>query len=168
MSQMSDDRAAPTLRGQPVAGCSRRRKSLRGGCAHPTKRSRWVGLELAHRIHHSPLLMKTRFALLVFVLSGWSTAVESTLPSFPPQTIGVPPLSLADAAKQSPLAVMKDAGAWFRRQAPSVRPEPRRVAAMPVIAPRDDLDSRMVHAPDPSVDHKLIVRVPDVAGAAGK
>jgi len=93
-----------------------------------------------------------------------AAADRSTL-AFPDQTIGLPPLSLAEIAPPGPLGFLRDAGGWFRRRSPSPVPAKKFVSHMPVRAPRDDLDPQMARVPDSSTDYKLLVKAPEVESA---
>ena len=101
--------------------------------------------------------MKAFLAALFSALPVAVLAVDAPL-AFPDAKIDAPALTLVENSLHRPLPnFVSDFG---RQQTPTVV-----VSRMPIINPRSDLDPKMVKAPDPSVDYKLIIKSPDVAPA---
>ncbi len=100
--------------------------------------------------------MKTSLAALFALLPVAAGAVEAPL-SFPDAQIEAPPLSLVENSLQAVPSPFRDFRAANRPAADRVVVDP----GMPIVAPKDCIDQKMVKAPDPSVDYKLIVKSPD-------
>jgi hypothetical protein len=111
-----------------------------------------------------PTAMK--FFAIVAVAFVPITALADGVPvnPFPDAKIGIPPLSLGEAAKQGTPPVLANPPVSFRSAAPAA-PQ-KRVSRMPIIPPRPEIDAKLrILTPDESVDYKLIVKEPDVEPA---
>lgn len=108
--------------------------------------------------------MKALF-LCTLVLSCVTAAAQSSkIPSFDDQIV-VPELSLQESIKQELLPAVdelpKVRGAAARADATSRGP--RMVSHMPVFIANGEVDKNMpVVRPDPSVDHKMVIRKPSL------
>lgn len=87
-------------------------------------------------------------------------AFETPL-ELPDAKIDMPPLSLVENSLQGLPRFQND----FGRADSSPVGRVVFTSRMPIIRPRDGIDPKMVKAPDPSVDYKLIVIAPDIAPA---
>jgi hypothetical protein len=106
--------------------------------------------------------MKKLSVTLLVILPAVAAAADQALPAFPDQKIGLPPLSLTEIPKQSPLDVLRDAQVWFGGKGLAVAPSKKFVSKMPILVPKGDIDTKMLKAPDSSTDYKLIVKTPEV------
>lgn len=85
---------------------------------------------------------------------------------FPDAKIGIPPLSLGEAAKQGKLPVLANPPVSFRSVTSGPAAPQKRVSRMPIIPPRPEIDAKIrIVAPDESTDYKLIVKEPEVEPA---
>jgi hypothetical protein len=102
--------------------------------------------------------LPTLASLLLF--SGGSAYAAADLPplAFPSPKIELPPLSLLGNS----LAGLPDAPFDFGQ--PTAL-ESKSISRMPILVPRDDVDQRMVRAPNPSIGYKGIVKQPEIAPA---
>ena len=108
----------------------------------------------------TPYPMKKHWLVLPAALPFAAVALE-TLPPFPSVRIESPALSLVGDALQRAPDFVSD----FQRQNQGCVPAARHVSRMPVVTPAGEADPKMIKAPDPSVDCKLIVKVPDIEPA---
>jgi hypothetical protein len=115
--------------------------------------------------------MKTlSFAPLLVVSAAMLHGAETALPEFNTSTIGVPPLSLSEAAKvitkkpstfAAKLPTFDDArsgGLLGANQRASIADIPR---AQSRIAPKAGLWNMPVLTPNPNIDHKIVLQEPD-------
>jgi hypothetical protein len=104
--------------------------------------------------------MKNHWLVLLAALPIAAVAFETPLP-LPDLRIESPSLSLVgDALRRAP-----DFVSDFQRQNRGFVPAMRQVSKMPMVMPAREADPKMVRAPDPSIDYKLIVKVPEVEPA---
>jgi hypothetical protein len=101
--------------------------------------------------------------LLAVSLSIVTAAGAGPVLEFPQKSIDLPPLLLADAARQEPPAVQGHSQAWGRRPGLFEVALDRLLAPdehkFGVIPPRDDVDYKLIIIkPDSSIDFKLIVK----------
>ena len=83
----------------------------------------------------------------------------------PDLKIEIPPFLVAEAALPNLFPGLTDAKEWSYCKSLSVATKHITISNMPVLLPRADIDSKIVHIPNGSVDYKLIVEVPDVESA---
>jgi hypothetical protein len=101
----------------------------------------------------------------LLALSSVVWSAETPTPAFPEAKIELPPLSLAEAARarlpsmfgRPAVVAAANAGAWARA--------PRSVSRLPVLRPKDSDAAMVITPPDKGVDHKLMVKRPDVEQA---
>lgn len=105
--------------------------------------------------------------LATFALMPGVLLAADPLLAFPERKSALPPLSLTESAKQAPsLTLWGEVGDWSRHAAPPAVVEQKKFASrMPIVVPRADIDPKILHAPNSSVDFKLIVKNPDVVSA---
>lgn len=92
--------------------------------------------------------------LLLPAASFAATASTPALPEFPQAEIGLPPLSLADGAKQALPDVFRKGGPWGHRHPALFASTP---TAPGLLVPKRDVDPKMIVPPDPAVDAKILV-----------
>jgi hypothetical protein len=103
--------------------------------------------------------MSLRLLLLMMVGAGVAHA-ESPLPTFTERPVNPWPTSLAETATIEPrLRVLREVGDEVWQKAA------RYESNMPILVPASILDERAVISPSTDVDHKLIVKTPDVGPA---
>ena len=104
------------------------------------------------------------FALFALITCEVASAEISSL-AFPQATIELLPLSLAEIAKQTkpPLTICSDTGGWAVGQKAPARS--KYFSKMPIVAPKDNMDPKVLKVPDQSVDYKLTVKAADVESA---
>jgi len=108
--------------------------------------------------------MKPRHLPLLLLLPAASVAAiapapTSTpgLPEFSHAEIGLPPLSLADGAKQALPDVFRDRlPPLTRRESPSLAKQ----LTPGLLVPKRDVDPKMIVPPDPAIDVKILVVPP--------
>jgi hypothetical protein len=78
--------------------------------------------------------------------------------------VEVPALGILEATKEKAGMTPKDVISSFGSRRPSSDKAPKRVSSMPVLAPEVGINYTMrVVTPDETIDHKIIVKEPDVA-----
>jgi hypothetical protein len=106
--------------------------------------------------------MKAPSIALLALVPVWAAAVEPPSLAFPEQRIGLPPLKLAQIGRQALPDALSDPGLLVRPPVALAVASKKFVSHMPIIMPKDHVDSKMVKVPDSSIDYKLIVKAPDV------
>ena len=111
--------------------------------------------------------MKTSVTVCLALIHGVALASDAPQLGFPQATIGLPPLSLNESAMQSLPKPFDNAEPSVRQQSRLRRLGQRKgVSNMPVIQPPSDVHHHLhVQAPDESVDHKMVVKDPDIESA---
>jgi hypothetical protein len=109
-------------------------------------------------------LVLASFALPLIAVADTSTWKFQPSFSFPKWENLQPSLSLSGQAKQAPLVVTSAVGAPTSLP-PATAGTAKIVSAMPIAQPPADIDPKMVHAPDATIDFKLIVKPPRIEPA---
>jgi hypothetical protein len=104
-------------------------------------------------------VMKPWYVFLLASTAGFGAPAPAL--SFPPQKRDLPPLTLGEMAKGvvNPVPHFNDT-LRFPAVEPPRQTRVRSISQMPIIVPRADLDPKMIKAPDPTVDYKLIIKNP--------
>lgn len=100
--------------------------------------------------------------LLLPLLPIIALATDDTSFPFLNQKIDLSLLSLTKLPEPIPIAALSDANAWYHNKSPSIFAGKEFVSEMPIVAPKADIDPKMIQRPDSSIDYKLIVKAPDV------
>jgi len=108
--------------------------------------------------------MKT-MALLLVSLFSIGTAADKASNTVPNQKIELPQLALTEIAAPCALGTLFDASAWLHSELLTKTPEKKSVFNMPIVAPAENVDLKMVRTPDAITDFKLIVKNPDSTAA---
>lgn len=87
------------------------------------------------------------------------------MPAFPDAKIGLPPLSLSEAAKARMPLPFSGAAVQMPHAAGIPARMPKTVSRMPVLRPKEGDAAMVITPPDKGVDHKLMVKRPDVEQA---
>src|SRR4051794_13943711 len=96
-----------------------------------------------------------KLPIVLFTMSAIvAAASDQQSLAFPDEKIGLPPLSLAEMGKPTPLIIIGAAREWFRDVSPSVAPEKKLVSSMPIVSPKSEVDPKMLKVPDSSTDYK--------------
>lgn len=98
--------------------------------------------------------MKPRH-LPLLLLPAASFAATASMPA--QAAIGLPPLSLADGAKQALPEVFRKDGPWAHRHPSLFASTP---TAPGLLMPKRDVDPKMIVPPDPAIDAKILVVPP--------
>ena len=104
--------------------------------------------------------MNKYIVALFFSLPIAASAFESPL-AFSDAKIALPRFSLMGEALQKVPEFVSD----FEHQLSSPAEPIATVSSMPIICPKGDLDPKMVKAPDPSIEYKLTVKIPNLTPA---
>ena len=104
-----------------------------------------------------------KLGLILVVLSAGSIAgAVGLIPDFPQGKLALPPLSLAEAARQKLAGLQREHFGRFDSQETAC-PAALNLA-LTIIVPRGDADYKgRIVTPDASVDYKLIVKGPGAA-----
>jgi hypothetical protein len=100
---------------------------------------------------------------IMAVLASVSMAVAAfgTPLEFQPVKIAMPAASLMEDALQKAPTFVSD----FERNIQSQSYQEVIVSHMPIVTPKNDIDARMLKAPDASIDYELSVLTPKVVPA---
>ena len=111
--------------------------------------------------------MKTvKFWIGLFVVSSTicnlASALDESLPGFPARTIGLPALSLADAARENLPSIFQPFPSTSTGSARQTAPAPKMNGDKFVIKPDESVNYKLIiKRPDASADYRLIIKNPE-------
>jgi hypothetical protein len=109
--------------------------------------------------------MKKHLLALVALLPAVVGAADNFSSGFPQSKIELPPLSLAESARQTPPPWQDPAKSWSNEPIPTPSRAKKFLSVMPVIRPKEGVDYKLIiKAADPTVDYKMLINAPEEAG----
>lgn len=115
------------------------------------------------------MIRKTLLLLVALTAIGGVHASDPAL-TFPPTKIELPPLSALEAAHASrnPLSFPNPPRPMLPSRPTFPRAGQRLFSKMPILVPRSDIDPKLILSPNPAIDYKLRIVVPEVESIPSK